>query len=119
MPTGLYSVDEVLTQIFAGDDSEADNMPSDDDRSSETSDSDNGAAAAPTESAQAHIDHGESFLRRGRGRNQARRGRGGGRGSHQNRTVIDDDGCEYSRSEEVSHKWIRDFDEPVLLNFTQ
>ncbi len=46
MPTGLYSVDEVLTLIFADDDSEADNMPSDDDRSSETSDSDNGAAAA-------------------------------------------------------------------------
>lgn len=40
-------------------------------------------------------------------------GHGGSRGSHQNRGAIDDDSWEYLRSEEVFHKWIRDFDVPV------
>lgn len=63
MPRGFYNADQVLAQIFADRDSEGDDLPPDDDRSAESSDSD--TAAAPSVTQAAHTDHGEGRQRGG------------------------------------------------------
>lgn len=98
----------MLAQIFADRDSEGEYLPSDDDHSAETSDSDTAAAPTVTPTT-ARVYSGAVVGEIGQGG-----GRGGGRGGIQNRAVVNDNhGWEYLGSEEVFYKWIRDFDEPV------